>query len=119
MCALAGRLAWESGFLVRVESSQEQRQKPRLEKPKRDLSIRQTLSSITHTHTSIFITKQTTNTKSTSPPRPASPPNALLLLMHLLDLSGRRNGRRFCLVLSWRCDDACAAIAVPVRSVLF
>lgn len=50
MCALAGRLAWESGVLVRVESSHEERQKPRLEKPKRDFSIRQMLSFITHTH---------------------------------------------------------------------
>jgi hypothetical protein len=58
VCAgwLAGRLlAWESGewILVRVESSDSRkRQKPRLEKPKRDFSIRRAFALSSHTHTS-------------------------------------------------------------------
>jgi hypothetical protein len=84
MCALARRLAWESGrvdflFVSRVHRSK--RQKPRLEKPKRDFSIRQMPSLITHTHTRRYSSLSKQIRTCTSPPRPASPVNALLLLL--------------------------------------
>jgi hypothetical protein len=94
---LAGRLAWESGewILVRAESSDwRKRQKPRLAKPKRDFSIRQAIALSSHTHKHVeFITKQRIRHGHLRQ-------YLLARLMHccwICCISGRRNGRRFCL----------------------
>jgi hypothetical protein len=80
---------WASGFLVRVESSQEQKAKAKIGKAKAGLfHSPDAFSHHTHTHTRRYSSLSKQIRTCTSPPRPASPANALLLL--LLDLWAKK-----------------------------
>jgi hypothetical protein len=82
---------WASGFLVRVESSQEQKAKAKIGKAKAGLFHSPDAFSHhthTHTHTRRYSSLSKQIRTCTSPPRPASPANALLLL--LLDLWAKK-----------------------------